>query len=62
MLWVQEKSATEEVRYHKVPGANNPADLMTKSLSRSVIGKHMSFVAQEVRSGRAEEALQRAGT
>ena len=32
-LWIQEKAASGEIRYRKVPGAGNPADLMTKYLT-----------------------------
>ena len=31
-LWVQELAASEEVSYRKVPGEENPADLLTKHL------------------------------
>ena len=34
-LWVQEKRKLDEIRYTKVDGNQNPADLMTKGLGRS---------------------------
>ena len=32
-LWVQEKAAEKEIKYNKVPGQDNVADLFTKPLS-----------------------------
>ena len=45
-LWVQEKSENGELRYRKVKGTENPADVLTKSLTMSkipklVVGKHV---------------------
>ena len=57
-LWVQEVHDRDGVTYRKVLGTENPADLMTKSLSRDMINGHMSRLGQEVREGRAEKGLE----
>ena len=48
--------------YHKVLGTENPADLMTKYLTRDVVDKHMSTLGQEVREGRAQKGLEMQGS
>ena len=52
-LWVQELAASEEVWYRKIPGEQNPADLLTKHLP----AHHRIFIAHAVavpRGGRCE--------
>ena len=51
-LWLQDKSAKGEVRIKKVPGAENPADLMTKYLAEGVMEKHRRRMGCENREGR----------
>jgi hypothetical protein len=36
LLWIQQKSEEGEIKYEKVLGTENPADLMTKHLSKNV--------------------------
>ena len=60
-LWVQEVRDREGVTYRKVLGTENPADLMTKYLSRDIINGHMSKLGQEVREGRADKGLEMQG-
>ena len=48
--------------YHKVLGTENPADLMTKYLTREVVDKHMSSLNQEIREGRAKKGLEMQGS
>ena len=60
-LWVQEVQDREGVTYQKVLGTENPADLMTKYLTRDVINAHMSRLGQEVREGRADKGLEMQG-
>ena len=60
-LWVQEVQDREGVTYRKVLGTENPADLMTKYLSRDVITGHMTKLGQEVREGRADKGLEMQG-
>ena len=45
----------------KIPGEQNPADLMTKYLTREVGDKHMRALGQEVREGRAQKGLEMQG-
>ena len=61
-LWVQEVQDKQGVTYQKVLGTENPADLMTKYLTRDVINSHMERLGQEVREGRAEKGLEMQGT
>ena len=56
-LWVQEKAEEGELVYKKVKGENNPADLMTKSLSQNVIDQHMERMGQKVTDGKAKIGL-----
>ena len=57
-LWVQEKSENGELNYKKVKGTENPADLMTKSLTAVEILKYTSMARQVCREGRADRGLQ----
>ena len=53
---------SEGVEYHKVLGAENPADLMTKYLARDTVDKHMHAMGQEVREGRAQKGFEMQGS
>ena len=56
-LWVQEKQETGELRYRKVKGTENPADLATKPLTLDSAQRYMNMIGQECREGRAERSL-----
>ena len=58
VLWLQEQAARERVPLHKIDGAQNPADLMTKHLCSDKIGDHVKRLRLEFRGGRAEAAAQ----
>ena len=60
-LWIQDVQEKEGVEYHKVLGTENPADLMTKYLTREVADKHTNALGQEVREGRAQKGLEMQG-
>ena len=60
LLWIQDASEKGELTYMKVPGTDNPADLMTKVLSAWVIVKHMEKLEQVRYEGLAKEALKMA--
>ena len=60
-LRVQEVQDREGVTYQKMLGTENPADLMTKYLTRDVANGHMERPGQEVRTGRAENGLEMQG-
>ena len=57
MLWIQERIEDGDLAIEKVLGTNNPADLMTKNLTRSKIDQYMEICGQEFRDGRADKSL-----
>ena len=61
-LWIQEAQDKEGVTFKKVLGTDNPADLMTKHLTRDSINSHMGRLGQEVREGRAKKGLEMQGS
>ena len=61
-LWIQGVQDSDNVEFQKVLGTENPADLMTKYLTRDTINKHMLTMGQEIREGRAEKGLEMQGT
>ena len=60
-LWIQDVQDSENVEFQKILGTENPADLMTKYLSRDVLNGHMTKLGQEIREGRAEKGLEMQG-
>ena len=53
-LWVQGAARRGEIEFTKVPGAINPADLMTKALDRPVCDRHcatLGLISLEVARG-----------
>ena len=62
ILWIQDKVKSAELVLRKVPGLENPADLMTKHLGAESIAGHMRRIACWPRAGRAEGALESVGT
>ena len=56
VLWLQEQCARKMVPLQKVPGADNPADLMTKHLSVATIVNHMNRMQLQFRDGRSGKA------
>ena len=56
-LWIQEKQDLHQLEMRKILGAENPADLMTKYLTRSVMDSHFEFLSQRRESGRAKSGL-----
>ena len=40
LLWIQQTAAGRRLKYPKVLGTENPADLITKYLTQDVIRKH----------------------
>ena len=43
---------------HKVPGAENCSDLMTKNVSRELIERHVTIMNAKFMGGRTESAVQ----
>ena len=60
-LWCQEKVRTGAVTLHKVLGADNPADIMTKYTDRTILEKMLGLMNLRQMSGRAECAPAAAG-
>ena len=56
-LWLQEQEARKKIQMAKVLGTENPADLMTKYLTRAVMDTHLDFLSQRCESGRARSGL-----
>ena len=52
-LWLQEVNATRFIRYGKVPGKDNPADLGTKNLSNEDVQRHLHKLRMRLADGRA---------
>ena len=53
-LWVQEKIRSGRVELLKIPGAENPADVMTKYVDRALLEKMVSKMGMTKLSGRAK--------
>ena len=56
LLWIQQIAAEKRLKFHKVLGMNNPADLYTKHLDVAITEKHTKIMAYECTEGRASEA------
>ena len=56
-LWLQDRTRNGDLEVHKVAGAENPADLMTKHLAVETMLKHMAALNMEFPVGRASLAL-----
>ena len=56
-MWIHEKVEEGELEVRKVLGEDNPADLMTKYLTRKVMDHHMKSINQEEADGRAKLSL-----
>ena len=57
LLWIQEKVEEDELQIHKVHGESNPADLLTKHLTRGKIDQYMALLGQVFLGGRAKSSL-----
>ena len=55
-LWVQEVRTTGRLRYKKVLGSRNPADILTKHVPAELLSAHLRTLGVDVRDGRAESA------
>ena len=60
-LWCQEKVRSGAVSLHKVLGADNPADVMTKYATRETLEKMIGRMGMAPMAGRAECAPAAAG-
>ena len=57
-LWIQEVAEAEELRFKKVLGEDNPADLNTKYLTRPRMDKLIDLTGLSDREGRADTGLE----
>ena len=55
-LWVQERVREGELKLHKHPGLENPADVLTKHLPKSECEGHVQRLSLSFEDGRAESA------
>ena len=55
-LWIQEKTREEVFDVAKIPGEENPADVLTKYVSADIMRKHLDSMNVELRVDRAETA------
>ena len=55
-LWLQEVETEQRASFHKVDGACNPADAMTKYMTEELMNQHMHRVPATFEEGRAESA------
>ena len=56
LLWIQQNAAEKKIKYGKILGKLNPADLFTKHLDASTMDGHVRKLEFEVAVGRAMEA------
>lgn len=57
-FWIQQVVAQQRLKFHKVLGANNLADLFIKHLDEKVNRQHTNALAFHFKDGRASEAPQ----
>ena len=55
LLWLQERVALDDIAIHKILGAHNPSDILTKYVSRDLLDKFMKFMSLYQEEGRAAE-------
>ncbi len=55
-LWVQDRIRKGDFKLSKVPGAENPADMLTKHVDKPLLLKHCSALGLSYESGRADSA------
>ena len=60
-LWVQEKADSGDLRYRKVKGEENIANLLTKPLKDADVQKFMNMTSMCTMEGGAHLALDMAG-
>ena len=56
-LWIQEVAEEEELKFRKIGGDVNPADLGTKNLTRKKVDDLITKISLHDAEGRAEQSL-----
>ena len=54
-LWIRDR-IKKDFKLEKILGSENPADMLTKHIDRSLMGKHMAKLGLFYGDGRAESA------
>ena len=55
-LWIQDRLRSGDFKLTKVLGTENPADFLTKHVTRDVMVRHMEFIGLKSEAGRAGSA------
>ena len=55
-LWVQDRIKKGDFALVKVSGADNPADILTKHVDRTILEKHLRKLSLQYEDGRADSA------
>ena len=55
-LWVQDRLRKKDFSLAKIPGSENPTDILTKHVSNDILHKHVRKMGLEPESGRAQSA------
>jgi hypothetical protein len=55
-LWIQQVSAEKKLKFGKVDGKENVADIMTKNVAKELSEKHCKQMGFEQREGRHEQS------
>ena len=58
LLWIQQIAASQRLKFGKVLGTNNPADLFTKYLDEKTCIHHTTNLGYHETQGRPEDAPQ----
>ena len=57
-LWIQDKARSGELEVVKIPGKDNPADVLTKNVPAEILERHMRSLGVWISSDRAGSAPQ----
>ena len=55
-LWIQQAHAEKTIGFVKVPGKENPSDVLTKHVPFTLLNEHLVRMHLEVKGGRVESA------
>ena len=55
LLWLQQQVASESISISKVKGDSNPADILTKYVSKDILMRHLEAMNLHFEEGRAKE-------
>ena len=55
-LWVQDRVKKKDFVLERVPGVDNPADILTKHVDQALLAKHSELLGLRQEAGRAASA------